>query len=81
MLAQKELQLIDFQELHGSLQAERDGLKVELQHLKTKYYKMLKQAQEQAHRIMVNAEAKFSDSTILLLIFHNIIVLFIWEAV
>ncbi|XP_026198804.1 trichohyalin-like [Anabas testudineus] len=58
MLAQKELQLIDFQELHGSLQAERDGLKVELQHLKTKYYKMLKEAQEQAHRIMVDQQAE-----------------------
>lgn len=57
MLAQKELQLIDFQEQHGALQAERDGLRVELQHLKTKYYKMLKEAQKHAHSMMVNAEA------------------------
>lgn len=57
MLAQKELQLIDFQKQHGALQEERDGLKVELQYMETKYYKMLKEAQEQAHRMTVNALA------------------------
>ncbi|XP_051279594.1 trichohyalin [Dicentrarchus labrax] len=50
MLAQKELQLLDFQEQHGALQAERDGLKGELQHLKTQHYNALKDTQEQTHR-------------------------------
>lgn len=34
MLAHKELQLLDFQEQCSALQAERDGLKVEQQHLR-----------------------------------------------
>lgn len=57
MLAQKELQLLDLQEQRGALQAERDGLKGELQHLKTQHCKALSDAQEQAHRMVVSAEA------------------------
>lgn len=57
MLAQKELQLLDLQEQHGALQVERDGLKGELQHLKTEHYSALKKAQEQTHRMMVSGEA------------------------
>lgn len=57
MLAQRELQLLDFKEQCEALQAERDGLKVELQHLKAQHYKTLKEAQEQNQRITVSAEA------------------------
>ncbi|XP_044053052.1 trichohyalin isoform X2 [Siniperca chuatsi] len=52
MLAQKELKLLDLQKQCGALQAERDGLKGELQHLKTQHCNALKEAQEQAHRMM-----------------------------
>lgn len=57
MLAQRELKLLDLQEQQMAFQAERDGLKVELQHLKTQHCNALKEAQEQAHRVMVSAEA------------------------
>nr|XP_020458076.1 trichohyalin-like [Monopterus albus] len=57
IFAQKERQLIDFQEHRKASQAERDGLKQELQHLKSQLYKSVEEAQEQAHRMMVNAEA------------------------
>ncbi|XP_030273582.1 trichohyalin isoform X4 [Sparus aurata] len=50
MLAQKELKLQDLQEQHGALQAERDGLKGELQHLETQHCSAMKEAQEQAHK-------------------------------
>ncbi|XP_045890395.1 myosin-11 isoform X4 [Micropterus dolomieu] len=52
MLAQRELKLLDLQEQRMAFQAERDGLKVELQHLKTQHCNALKEAQEQAHRVM-----------------------------
>ncbi|XP_076587924.1 uncharacterized protein LOC143321450 isoform X2 [Chaetodon auriga] len=52
MLAQRELQLLDIQEQRGTLRAERDGLKGELQHLKTQRCSALKEAQEQTHRLM-----------------------------
>ncbi|KAI3372856.1 hypothetical protein L3Q82_023299, partial [Scortum barcoo] len=52
MLAQKELQLLDLQERRRALQAETDGLKGALQHLKTQHCDALKKAQEQAHRVM-----------------------------
>ncbi|XP_078105767.1 uncharacterized protein LOC144517557 [Sander vitreus] len=52
MLAQKELQLLDLQEQRGALQAESDGLKGELQHLKTQHCNTRKEAHEQAHRMM-----------------------------
>lgn len=68
MLAQKELQLLDLHEKHGALQAERDSLKGELQHLKTQHCSALKEAHEQAHRMMVNAVGVFSTSNGL----HNI---------
>ncbi|XP_050931274.1 myosin-4 isoform X1 [Lates calcarifer] len=58
MLAQKELQLLDFQEQRGALQAERDELKGELQHLQSQHYRALKEAQEQARRMMVNQQAE-----------------------
>ncbi|XP_047197299.1 centrosome-associated protein CEP250 isoform X2 [Hippoglossus stenolepis] len=57
-LAQKELQLLDFHEQHGALQTERDGLKGELQHLKTQHDKAVKEAQEQAYRSMVDQQAE-----------------------
>lgn len=60
MLAQKELQLLDFQEQRGALQAQRDGLKGELQHVKTQHYKILKDTEEQASRMMVRAETDCS---------------------
>ncbi len=53
MLAQKELQLLDLQEHRGALQAERDGLKGELQDLRSQHCSALKEAQEQAHRMVV----------------------------
>lgn len=53
MLAQKELQLLDLQEHRGALQAERDGLKGELQHLRSQHCSALKKTQEQAHKMMV----------------------------
>ncbi|XP_032371734.1 trichohyalin isoform X2 [Etheostoma spectabile] len=52
MLAQKELQLLDLQEQRGALQAESDGLKGELQRLKTQHCNAQKEAHEQAHRMM-----------------------------
>ncbi|XP_035495332.1 myosin heavy chain, skeletal muscle isoform X2 [Scophthalmus maximus] len=58
MSAQKELQLLHLQEQHGTLQAERDGLKGELKHLTTQHYKAQKEAQEQAYRMMVNQQTK-----------------------
>ncbi|XP_026178101.1 trichohyalin isoform X2 [Mastacembelus armatus] len=58
MLAQKELQLTDIQDHHRILQAEGDGLKGELQHLKIQHYKELKEAQEQAQLNMVNQQAE-----------------------
>ena len=57
MLAQKELQVIDLQEHCVALQKERDGLKRELQHLKTQHCKELKEAQDQAHTLMVRVQA------------------------
>ncbi|TKS78680.1 hypothetical protein D9C73_012493 [Collichthys lucidus] len=51
MLAQKELQLLDLQETRATLQAERDGLRGELQHLKTQQCSALKEAQKQAKRM------------------------------
>ncbi|CAB1439409.1 unnamed protein product, partial [Pleuronectes platessa] len=57
-LAEKGLQLLDFQEKHGVLQAERDGLKGELHHLKNQQYKALKEAQEQANRLVVDQQAE-----------------------
>ncbi|XP_062237922.1 trichohyalin isoform X1 [Platichthys flesus] len=56
-LAQKELQLLDFHKQHGVLQAERDGLKGELHHLKTQHYKAVKEVQEQANRLVVDQQA------------------------
>ena len=56
-LAQMDLQLMDFHEQHGVLQAETDGLKEELHHLKSQQYKAVKEAQEQANRLVVSAEA------------------------
>lgn len=53
MLAKKDLQLLDLQEQCGALQAERDGLKGELQHLKTQQCTALKEAQDKTHRMMV----------------------------
>ena len=54
MAAQKELQLLDLQEQRGLLQAERDELKGELQHLKSQHCRALKDAQEQAHKMIVS---------------------------
>ncbi|KAJ4942069.1 hypothetical protein JOQ06_011939 [Pogonophryne albipinna] len=48
MLAQKELQLLDVQEQRGALQAERDGLKGALKHLKTQHCNASKEAHQQA---------------------------------
>ncbi|KAM8760782.1 uncharacterized protein AB9X84_008727 isoform 4-T4 [Acanthopagrus schlegelii] len=50
MLAQKELKLQDLHEQHGALQAERDGLKGELQHLETQHCSAMTEAQEQAQK-------------------------------
>ncbi|XP_075324983.1 uncharacterized protein LOC142382749 [Odontesthes bonariensis] len=58
MLAQKELQVLDLQEHCGALQKERDGLKRELQHLKTQHCKELKEAQGQAHTLMIDKQAE-----------------------
>nr|XP_046242081.1 trichohyalin [Scatophagus argus] len=52
MLAHRELQLLDLQEQREALQAERDGLRGELQHLKSQHCSALREAQEQAHRMM-----------------------------
>ncbi|KAK2837251.1 hypothetical protein Q5P01_014463 [Channa striata] len=56
MLGHKELQLMDLQKHLGALQAERDGLKEELQHLKTQHHKTLKEAKDQTHRIMLKEQ-------------------------
>ncbi|XP_069577634.1 golgin subfamily A member 6-like protein 25 [Brachyistius frenatus] len=65
MLAQKEQQLIHLQEQCGVLRAERDGLKGELQHLKTQRNKGLKEAKEQAHRMMVDKQAEEEKAGVL----------------
>lgn len=56
-LAQKELQLLDLQEQHAHVRAERYGLKGELQHLKALHSSTLTEAQEQTHRMTVSQEA------------------------
>lgn len=54
MLVQKEQQLLDLQEQCGVLQAAKDELQGELQHLKTQHYSVLKEAREQAHEMIVS---------------------------
>lgn len=56
MLAQKELHLLDLQEQRGVLQAERDELKGELQHLRSQHNNALKEAREQAHKMIVSVK-------------------------
>ncbi|KAI9535731.1 hypothetical protein NQZ68_041577 [Dissostichus eleginoides] len=51
MLAQRELQLLDLQEQLGALQAERDGLKGALKHLKTQHCNASKEAHQQGQRM------------------------------
>lgn len=57
MLAQKELQQLDFQEKHGALQAERDRMKEELNYVKAQHRSAVKDAQEKSHRMKVSGEA------------------------
>lgn len=57
MLAQKELQLLGLQEQREALQTERDGLKRELQHVKSQHCSALQKAQEQTQRVVVSTEA------------------------
>ncbi|XP_034397102.1 trichohyalin [Cyclopterus lumpus] len=52
MLAQKELQMLDLHEHSGALQAERDGLRAELQHIQIQHCSALKEAHEKAQRTM-----------------------------
>lgn len=66
MLAQKELKLQDLHEQHGALQAERDGLKGELQHLETQHCSAMTEAQEQAQKAVVSAEGnRFLSSKVI----------------
>ncbi|XP_038151505.1 intermediate filament protein ifb-2-like [Cyprinodon tularosa] len=53
MLAQRELQLMSLLEERNSLQAEKDSLKMELQHLERQHYKELMEAQRKADALMV----------------------------
>ncbi|XP_068559319.1 paramyosin isoform X2 [Cebidichthys violaceus] len=55
MLAQKELQMLELHEQRETLQAERDGLRRELQHMKIQHCNALKEAHEKAHRMMETA--------------------------
>ncbi|TMS03954.1 hypothetical protein E3U43_000843 [Larimichthys crocea] len=64
MLAQKELQLLDLQETRATLQAERDGLRGELQHLKTQHCSALKEAQKQAKRMEAALKQQKKDLTL-----------------
>ncbi|XP_076007103.1 uncharacterized protein LOC143001391 [Genypterus blacodes] len=57
VLAQKELQLLDLQEQHGALQAEREGLQGEVRNMTAQHFTALREAQEQAHE-MVEAALK-----------------------
>lgn len=57
-LAQKELQLLEFQEQQRALHAERDGLKGALQLLKRQHSCVVKDAQEQTQRMVVSQEAE-----------------------
>lgn len=57
MLAQKELQLLDLQEKHGALQAERDRMEEELNYVKAQHRSAVEDAQEQSHRVKVSGEA------------------------
>ncbi|XP_015258962.1 PREDICTED: uncharacterized protein LOC107103684 [Cyprinodon variegatus] len=53
MLAQRELQLMSLLEERNSVQAEKDSLKMELQHLERQHYKELVEAQRKADALMV----------------------------
>lgn len=57
ILAQKELQLLDLQEQHGALQAEREGLQGELRNMTAQHCTALREAQEQAQKMVVRGEA------------------------
>ncbi|KAL6114176.1 uncharacterized protein ACO6RY_05009 [Pungitius sinensis] len=52
MLAQKELQVFDLHVERGALQAERDGLRGELRHMKVLQCRALKEAHEKARGVM-----------------------------
>ncbi|XP_058491880.1 trichohyalin [Solea solea] len=56
MLAQKELQLLTVQEQHGALQAERDGLKGALRHLKNQHCTAQREAREHTYQIMLKED-------------------------
>ncbi|XP_029916453.1 trichohyalin isoform X2 [Myripristis murdjan] len=53
ILAQRELQLLVLQEEHSALETERDALQGELQNLRKQHGTALKEAQEQAKRVMM----------------------------
>ncbi|TNM89615.1 hypothetical protein fugu_003849 [Takifugu bimaculatus] len=57
-LAQKELQLLEFQEQQRALHAERDGLRGALQLLKSQHSCVVKDAQEQTQRMVRVQEMK-----------------------
>lgn len=57
-LAQKELQLLEFQEQQRALHAERDGLRGALQLLKRQHGCVVKDAQEQTQRMVVSQETE-----------------------
>ncbi|XP_029685433.1 myosin-2 isoform X2 [Takifugu rubripes] len=62
-LAQKELQLLEFQEQQRALHAERDGLRGALQLLKSQHSCVVKDAQEQTQRMQKEEETtKLRDS-------------------
>lgn len=66
MLTQKELQLQDLQEQRVALQAERDQLKGELQHLESLHCKALTEAREQAHALIVSMHILYSTIIVIL---------------
>lgn len=57
-LAQKELQLLEFQEQQRALHQERDGLRGALQLLKRQHSCVVKDAQEQTQRMVVSQETE-----------------------
>ncbi|XP_077942768.1 uncharacterized protein LOC120831214 isoform X3 [Gasterosteus aculeatus] len=64
MLAQKELQMLDLHEELGASQAERGGLRGELQHMEVLQCKALEEAQEKSRGVVLKEETKMLSGSL-----------------
>nr|XP_040052439.1 trichohyalin isoform X5 [Gasterosteus aculeatus aculeatus] len=64
MLAQKELQMLDLHEELGASQAERGGLRGELQHMEVPQCKALEEAQEKSRGVVLKEETKMLSGSL-----------------